>query len=217
MRKLRTCVALTVGGMVLMGASGALAASGGDSNAGDVWTDNVGEPAGPGHEMDPHLACQNINLWGAGLADSSGSFTIDGWPPSGTGTQAYAGTWSYTGSGTQIVAVINVQQLIAQAAANGDKPAKQGYHFKLQFVHDPQKHKTFWVNCPAPSPSPTPTSTPGPAGGTPGPTTSSHSGHRRTAHARRHRRHHLAKPKRHHRPDRRHVRHATRTRAVFTG
>ena len=24
----------------------------------------------------------------------------------------------------------------------------QGYHFKLQLSQEPQKHKTFWVNCP---------------------------------------------------------------------
>jgi hypothetical protein len=41
---------------------------------------------------------------------------------------------------------------MANAKANGDAPVnKQGFHFKLQFSQDPQKHKTFWVNCPAPS------------------------------------------------------------------
>jgi hypothetical protein len=137
--------------------STAFAAVQGDANAGDVWVDNVGQPPGPGHEMDPHLACQDINLWGSGLADTSGTFTIDGWPPSGSKAQAYATTWSYQHdptrkSGSQVVAVIDVQTLIAQAAANGDTPAAQGYHFKLEFSQDPQKHKTFWVNCPPPSP-----------------------------------------------------------------
>src|SRR5438445_393689 len=100
--------------LVLSVAGSALAAQAGDSNAGDVWTDNVGQPAGPGHEQDAHLACQDINLWGSGLADSSGSFTIDGWPPSGSKEQDYAGTWSYdpTTGGDQVVAVINVAQLI---------------------------------------------------------------------------------------------------------
>jgi hypothetical protein len=122
----------------------------GNPNSGDVWVDNVGQPAGPGHEMDPHLACQNINLWGNGLADSSGSFAIDGWPPSGSQEMDYSGTWKYSGSGNQVIAVINVSQLIANAMANGDAPGSQGYHFKLQFSQDPQKHKTFWVNCPPP-------------------------------------------------------------------
>ncbi len=125
----------------------------GDSNAGDVWLDNVGQPAGPGHEMDPHLACQDINLWGDKLADSSGTYTINGWPPSGSKEVDYSSTWSYDTSkgGDQVVSVINIQQLIATAAANGDTPAKQGYHFKLDFSQDPQKHKVFWVNCPPPS------------------------------------------------------------------
>ena len=129
-----------------------MAAPGGDSNAGDVWTDNVGQPAGPGHEQDTHLACQDINLWGSGLADSSGSFTIDGWPPSGSKETDYSGTWAYDTAqgGDQVVAVISISQLIATAQANGDAPKNsQGYHFMLQFPQDPQKHKTFWVDCPA--------------------------------------------------------------------
>ena len=67
----------------------------GDSNAGDVWTDNVGQPSGPGHEQDPHLACADINLWGAGLADASGPYAIDSWPPSGNQAVVYNSTWSY--------------------------------------------------------------------------------------------------------------------------
>jgi hypothetical protein len=140
------------GVLALATASAALAAGG---NAGDVWTDNVGQPSGPGHEQDPHLVCQDINLWGAHLADGSGSYTIDGWPPSGSQEQDYASTWTYSAAkgGPQVIDVINVKTLIANAAAHGDAPVnKQGYHFKLQFAQDPQKHKTFWVNCPAPSP-----------------------------------------------------------------
>ncbi len=179
----------------------------GDNNRGDVWLDNVGQPAGPGHEHDPHLLCQNINLWGNDLADSSHWFTIDGWSPTGSGKgdftsgsptitqkgytqdQAWPGTqaspslgsWTYntkTG-GSQVTAVIDVKTLIAHAIANGDKalnvPAtnKQGFHFKLQFGQDPQKHKTFWVECPGltSTPTPTPTGTPTPTPtGTPTPT-----------------------------------------------
>ena len=134
----------------------AFGAAGGDSNRGDVWLDNVGQPAGPGHEMDPHLQCVDINLWGANMGDAAGTFTIDGWPPSGHQEQAYpaAGTaaWRYSGGkSAQVIAVIPVRTLVANAAAKGDTPAHQGYHFKLQLSQDPQKHKTFWVNCPAPS------------------------------------------------------------------
>jgi hypothetical protein len=151
----------------------AATAFGGDPNAGDVWVDNVGQLPGPGHEMDPHLACQNINLWGAKLADSSGSYSIDGWAPSGSQDQDYSGTW--TVNGAQPLDVINVQTLIANAAANGDTPQNsQGYHFKLQFTQDPQKHKTFWVDCPAPSsnPTPPPTNPPTSSGPPTGTTTS---------------------------------------------
>jgi hypothetical protein len=133
-------------------------------NRGDVWLDNVGQPAGPGHEMDPHLACADINLWGAKMALGSGAYTIDGWPPSGTMKVAYTSTWHYDTAkgGTQVLDVIDVHKLIANAVANGDKPqAQQGFHFKLQLTQDPQKHKVFWVNCPAPA-----TGTSGGGGGT---------------------------------------------------
>ena len=166
MRKSLRCAAMVCACVAVGPATNALAATGGDPNAGDVWVDNVGQPPGPGHEMDPHLACQDINLWGSGLADTSGTFTIDGWPPSGSQEQDYASSWSYPHdpsrkSGSQVIAVINVQQLIQQAAANGDTPAQQGYHFKLQFSQDPQKHKTFWVNCPPPQAGSVPGTTSG--------------------------------------------------------
>ena len=140
------------------------AAQGGNPNKGDVWVDTVTAVAGPGHEMDPHLPCANINLWGAKLADTSGMYTIDGWPPSGSKGTAYSSTWHYNPAlaDPQVIDVINVYTLITTAAANGDTPAAQGYHFKLQFGQDPQKHKTFWINCPPPG-------TPGGPGGTSGP------------------------------------------------
>ena len=142
------------------------AAPAGNNNRGDAWLDNVGQPSGPGHEMDPHLACADINLWGAGMADPSGTFTIDGWPPSGSQEQDYpaAGTasWTYNpaAGGSQIMAVIPVKTLIDNAIANGDvAQSQQGFHFKLQLSQDPQKHKVFWVNCPAPAKPVTPPTT----------------------------------------------------------
>jgi hypothetical protein len=146
---LRAVVAVCASALALLAAAPALA---GNANAGDVWVDNVGQPAGPGHEMDPHLACADINLWGSGLADSGGSYTIDGWPPSGSQEQDYASSWSYHGSGSKVIDVISVSALIRNAVANGDAPVnKQGFHFKLQFSQDPQKHKTFWVDCAVPT------------------------------------------------------------------
>jgi hypothetical protein len=77
-------------GLVALSLSAAAQAGSGGPNAGDVWVDNVGQPAGPGHEMDPHLSCRdNINLWGSGMTDASGGFTIDGWAPSGSQEQDY--------------------------------------------------------------------------------------------------------------------------------
>ena len=154
----------------------ASAAAGGDNNRGDFWVDTVGEPAGPGHEMDPHLPCANINLWGDKMADSGDGYTIDGWSPSGDKELAYSSHWAYNAAsgGDQVMDVINVQALIANAVANGDAPVnKQGFHFKVALTQDPHKYKTFWVKCsiPAPPSAGTPTPPAGtpatPAGGTP--------------------------------------------------
>ncbi|MHB8332339.1 MAG: hypothetical protein ACYDEA_09125, partial [Candidatus Dormibacteria bacterium] len=162
----------------------------GDSNQGDVWVDGYSAAsapvaaAGPGHEMDPHLGCPlYIILWGSGLADSSGIYTVDGWSPSGSGTGDYGhprykqdqawpqtqanpstAAWTYNTSagGTQEISYIPIltSTLVANALANHDQAVNgEGLHFKLQFVQDPQKHKTFWVNCPGLTP---PTTT-GPA------------------------------------------------------
>lgn len=165
---------LATGGLALVGVgtvaapvvsnSVALAAQG-NQNRTDVWVDNVGNPPGPGHEQDPHLACTNINLWGVNMKDSSGTYTIDGWPPSGSlqADLVYGpATWNYdTGAGgNQVLDVINVSTLIANATANGDKAVNsQGLHFKLQFLQAPQKHKTFWVTCEPPTTTTTTTTT----------------------------------------------------------
>jgi len=130
-------------------------------NAGDVWVDNVGQPSGPGHEQDPHLMCADINLWGNGLADASGTSIIDSWAPTGSGATAYGPPpWTYnpTTGGDQVLAVIPISSLLAGSAANGDIP-----------------HETFWVNCLSPTQPPTqsPTPTPTPSASTsPTPTAS---------------------------------------------
>src|SRR5215831_9592770 len=224
-RRIGFVVAASVVG--LAPGSAALAANtanpSGGGNAGDVWTDNVGQPSGPGHEQDPHLACQNINLWGSGLADASGTYTIDGWAPSGSQEPDYAASWSYDQSqgGSQVIDVIDVKTLVANAIAHGDKPVnKQGLHFKLQLSQDPQKHKTFWVNCPAPSGGGTSSgggsSSGGSTSGTPTPTTSPKATHKH------HRKHHhrhakLVHPKRHHKPQHRKLRGDRAASPAFTG
>lgn len=127
----------------------------GNPNAGDVWVDSVGNPSGPGHEMDPHLPCRNINIFGARLADMGGLYQVDSIPPSqprGEHTVVYRSHWKYNTPKTdsEIISVIDVHLLIANARAAGAAPInRQGYHFKLDVTQDPQKHKTFWVDCPA--------------------------------------------------------------------
>jgi hypothetical protein len=144
------------------------------NNSGDIWLDTVGEPAGPGHSHNPHLPCADINLWGAKMADSGDRYTIDGWNPTGEKERAYSHSWSYDKSegGSQVLDVIDVETLIANAVANGDTPhPQQGYHFKIQFVQDPQKHKVFWVECAPPGPQGECCQPPPPGGDTQGGTT----------------------------------------------
>ena len=171
--------ALAVVALAVVVPGAALAASGGDNNRGDAWLDSVGQPGGPGHEMNPHLPCANINLWGDKMADPNGPYKIYGWSPSGEKELAYSSNWSYNrnAGGIQVMDVIDVQQLIAAAVANGDAPINgQGFHFKLALSQDPHKFKTFWVTCgipvpsvdgPPPVPPIPPAVTPTPGGSTP--------------------------------------------------
>lgn len=143
---------------------------------GDIWVDtiNAADTTESGHEQDPHLPCEDINLWGNGLDASNGVFTVysispsdtdgDGsgadqdWPTSGSAP------WTYTGTGNQILATITAKTLIANAIANGDvAQPQQGFHFKINFesvtttssttetTTDDAKTKTFWVDCTPPT------------------------------------------------------------------
>ena len=158
-------------------------ASLGTDNRGHVWVDTVTNDE-PMPEMDPHLPCDDFYIWGTKLNDSGGTFTIQGWPPSGGGAKDvdYAATWSFDTSNPnslQKLARVDHTLLIATAIANGDvAQPQQGFHFKLD-LEDPRsnnqigddKYKVFWINCPAPTPTGTvlPTATPSP---TPTPTSS---------------------------------------------
>ena len=192
-----TGAAIATGGLALMGfgtigapalSNGvALQAANGDNNAGDFFLDGIS--LGPGGEHDPHLGCPtSIIVGGMNLADSSGSYTIYGWPPSGTQESLLSGTWNYnkTVGGTQTIATVSSTTLVNDAIAAGDTAINsQGLHFKILVSQDPTKFKTFWLNCaapaaptptptptprPGPTPTPTPTPTPAPPGPTPTPT-----------------------------------------------
>jgi hypothetical protein len=153
--------ALAVSGMIVLGTgAGAMAKHTGSGNGhhgnnkGDAWLDNSGEQPSaantPGHEMDPHLTCDDLELWGDKMAFSSGTYTITGQRPTGSGKVDWSGTWSYDRSkgGNQVMDSIDVAPLIQHAEANGDRAHnKQGFHFKLQLKQLPQKHKTFWIKC----------------------------------------------------------------------
>ena len=81
---------------------GVLADAGGDANAGDVWVDTAGAPPGPGHEMDPHLPCQSINLWGK--LDGCITFNTTPLPDSDPkdGTHSTVGKWTGCTNGVEL-------------------------------------------------------------------------------------------------------------------
>jgi hypothetical protein len=76
------------------------------------------------------------------------------------------GTWTYSAppttiskqgktGGYQVMDIIDVSALVHNAQLiNPDPHDIQGYHFKLQYTQDPQKHKTFWVKCQETPPPP---------------------------------------------------------------
>lgn len=127
------------------------------ANPGDVFLDTVNPPNNTGNEHDPHLPCEDIFVFGNKLATTSGSFTIVGISPTGTGTDvAWTGNWQYdtTAGGVQDIispgpaSSISVTTLIANAKGNGDTPqTNQGFHFKVIVNDNPVKSKTFWVDC----------------------------------------------------------------------
>jgi hypothetical protein len=126
-------------------------------NAGTIWARPVGEPPGSENQgNEPHLPCKNINLWGDHMAPSHGTFWIAGWPPTGAGTEAYRAAWHYDHAkgGAQVLHVINVDKLIAQAVDNGDRRhPQQGFNFKLELIQSPGLSKVFWVECGYPEPA----------------------------------------------------------------
>jgi hypothetical protein len=105
----------------------------------------------------PHLPCENIEVLGTGMADESGNYEIDSWPPSGRKEPVYGrntsgasvlsagmssgdvgnnGTAAYSTAtgGLQVMDIIDVDALVHNAiVAGADAHPVQGYHFKVQF------------------------------------------------------------------------------------
>jgi hypothetical protein len=122
--------------------------------SGDYTLDSI--PPSGGHVQVygfNHDADQEDDALPAGMVLGAGS---------DEGNAVNNGDWTYnkalqgnTDGGRQVMDVIDVGALVHNAiAAGGDPHDIQGFHFKLQFVQAPQKHKTFWVNCNAPSSPP---------------------------------------------------------------
>lgn len=151
-------------GLALIAASSVMSllpgvALGDNPNAGDVWLQPVGQGADfPGHQHIPHFEnCDDINLWGNGMTEASGEYTIDSIPPTSDGgfdqvypTDSTSEPWTYdtAAGGNQVMSVVDTEILVANAISAGAVAhEQQGYHFKLQYQQNPQKHKVFWVKC----------------------------------------------------------------------
>ncbi|MGH2720194.1 MAG: hypothetical protein ACRDJO_01150, partial [Actinomycetota bacterium] len=121
-------------------------------NRGSIWLSGEGGTA-PGHH--PHLGCGDVLVWGAKLAGPGGTYEIAAWPPTGTRAVVATGTWAAPADGADaaVVAVVDGRAL-TDAAAEAGAPAheQQGRHFGITVAQgDGVKHKTFWVDCPAPA------------------------------------------------------------------
>ena len=105
----------------------------------------------------PHLPCENIEVLGSGMADESGNYEIDSWPPSGHQEPVYGkntngasvlaagmtagdvgnngmAAYSTAKGGLQVMDIIDVDALVHNAiVAGADAHPVQGYHFKIQF------------------------------------------------------------------------------------
>lgn len=105
----------------------------------------------------PHLPCENIEVMGSGLADETGNYSIDVWPPTGNKTPVYgkdsaghsvlgagmepgdvgfngASVYNHTAGGLQVMDIVDVDALVHNAIVAGAQPHPiQGYHFKVQF------------------------------------------------------------------------------------
>ena len=118
-----------------------------NGNAGDIWVDQAGTPAGPGHENDPQLsACSAVTVWGAGMADGGGTLTIESIPPTPAG-HSLTLSWGFPG-GRAPRPLVTVD---AVALEVGLTPAGHGDHFRVVLEQDPRKSKDFWLTPCAPT------------------------------------------------------------------
>jgi hypothetical protein len=149
-RRSRALALATGAGMLavtgLLATSGVASADPGSDNAGDVWVGNAGAPPVPGHQMDPHLTCTTIDVWGAQLAAPGGTFTVSGVNPDGSTTVLYTGTWvNDDGTGAPI-ATVDPNLLVADLPPGTAAQPQEGYHFQVVVDQAEQKSKTFWVD-----------------------------------------------------------------------
>ncbi|MGH2688290.1 MAG: hypothetical protein ACRDKW_05725, partial [Actinomycetota bacterium] len=122
------------------------------------------DDAGPGH--NPQLACGDILVRASKLAGADGTYEIRSWPPTGDRRVVATGTWTAPAGDGDVVAVVDGSTLAAAAEAAG-VPAheQQGRHYRITLSQEGgAKHKTFWVDCPAPDAAAAEATSPGSAG-----------------------------------------------------
>ncbi len=151
---LLACAGFVLAGGAFGASAGRLAAKAAQINSGDVKISAYPYPAQGNQGNEPHVPCQ-FYLLGFNMAASAGTATVDGWPPTGDGSQALTFAYTTRPDGSFVVGPYGL-------------PAG---HYKISVTDNKGdsilKHKVFWIDGPcAPSVS-TPTSPGGPTDSTP--------------------------------------------------
>ena len=132
LHRLRTAgIGLCLGGVAVSAWSSAISVRA--ANTGDIFIQNAGAGAPSGHDNDPKLSCADIDLWGSGLVLSTSTFGIAGLAPTGSGETVYSASWTYSSAvaDPQIIAVVPVATLIADAAAAGPTEVRSAGALRL--------------------------------------------------------------------------------------
>jgi len=152
------CASFVLVGGVWRGSTVTTAVNAAQGDAGDVKISAYPYPAQGNEGNEPHVPCQ-FYLLGFNMAAPAGTATVDGWPPTGDGSQVLTFTYATQPDGTFV---------------SGPYGLPTG-HYKINVTDNKEddilKHKVFWVDtCTSPSatPSASPTS---PATDTPTPPT----------------------------------------------
>ena len=105
---------------------------------GDIWIQPAGTPEETSGHSQEVFPTGGVDIWGDALEKSTGTWVLYHMPPPnppGPDTQISNGAYTYTGTGSKVIATIPLSTF---AGAPGP-------HFKLTVDNDNNKSKTFWM------------------------------------------------------------------------